>query len=102
MSIQVANEILSVTTVEEFDEIVKSMKKSHPLKYAARVASGDLDKQRSQLIQPVAKEVPEVKVEVVKEESEVKTKKQLIEEVVAKGIQLSGTESKADLLELLK
>ena len=96
MSIKVSVEVQSVTTVEEFDALVARMKISHPLKHAARVASGDLDRQRSKLIQKV-----EEKPVDPSEPAEL-TKKELIEEAVKKGIALTGTESKAELKELLK
>lgn len=55
MSIEISKEVESVKTVQEFDVLVERMKVSHPLKYAARLASGDLAKQRSQLIDAAPK-----------------------------------------------
>lgn len=76
MSIDVSKEVLSVETVEEFDAIVERMKISHPLKYEARLASGDLAKQRALLKGGEVKEeeVKEEKVEGVKEEKPKKVK----------------------------
>ena len=60
MTINVKHDIQSVGTVAEFDAVVEKFKLQHPAKYAVRLESGDLAKQRDAL-KPV--KVEEEKVE---------------------------------------
>lgn len=92
MSIDVTKEIESVKTTSEFDAIVERMKVSHPLKYEARLKSGDLAKQRNALIDDSSAEVNLATL----------SKAELVGLAKDRGIELTGSETKAELLEKLK
>lgn len=92
MSINVNNQVESVQTLEEFDALVERIKVSHPLKYAQRLESGDLAKQRALL--------GEIKTEPESIKSLSKSK--LIALAEEKGIELTGKESKEELVEKIE
>lgn len=82
-------------TVEEFERVLEIYAKTNPEKYAAKLASGELERFRSTLVGYVP-EAPKVKP--VEELS----KSELLVLAKEKGIELEGTETKAELVEKLK
>lgn len=92
MSIDVSQEVENVKTASEFDVLVEKMKVTHPVKYAERLKSGDLAKQRASLIQDVDEVVDLTKL----------SKPELVALATEKGLALTGEETKAKLVELLK
>ena len=87
-----ASQIESVQTIEQFEEVIEKYKIANPAKYNLKLANGEFEKFRKVL--GGGKE-PEKSLEE-------NTKAELVELATTKGISLKGTETKAELVELLK
>lgn len=90
------NEVEPMMTVEEYDAFLEAYKAKNPVKYAQKEARGEFEKFRQTLpgYVPPQSSAPSKLEELSKAEL-----KKLAEE---KEVELKGTESKAELLEMLK
>jgi hypothetical protein len=82
-------------TLEQFEAWEEQYKKDRPEMYAARVANGDIERQRvlcggKPKADPAVKSVEEL------------TKPELVTLAKEKGVELTGSETKAELVEKLK